>query len=343
MPKVSWIKRRLDYGERKRDTEDSYTKIVEMHTTSGLSCRAIAAKLDIGKSTVSRYLAHWKAATPLKDIRPRGLTPKITPQTRSVLGQIIARLDVPTSRSVSKALLISNGVAISPRTVRRHLDAIGYRSSVPRAIPLLTDPQLQNRIRWCIEHQEFSWDSVWFSDETYIEINRASTPVWHKKGDRPTVSKPKFSAKIMCWAAISMRFKTKLAVVPGTMTAMKYVETVDQYLLRGKSRTALKNMVFQQDGASCHTAKLTKTFFLAKGIRILPWPANSPDLSPIENMWSVLKQKVECRAVKSAGDLATVAQEEWNKIDMEIIKRTIDTMGERVSQVINRDGLKCDY
>jgi transposase len=51
--------------------------------------------------------------------------------------------------------------------------------------------------------------------------------------------------------------------------------------------------VFQQDGASCHTEKATRALFSDKSITVLHWPANSPDLNPIENIWAVLKQNVE--------------------------------------------------
>ena len=77
-------------------------------------------------------------------------------------------------------------------------------------------------------------------------------------------------------------------------------------------------MVFQQDNASSHTARLTRAFFCEMGLTVLPWPANSPDLNPIENIWSVLKQYVEKRSVKTKNELIKVIEEEWNKLDMNL-------------------------
>jgi transposase len=343
MPRTKTPQNSSTYKNRKNMTEDLYKQIVELHNNEGLKGRAIADKLNVGKSTVYRHLASFRKSVPVENMRPYCRPPKITPKQRSALGQLVARQDVPTSKQVTAELSATTGVTVTPRTVRRHLSEMGYKSSVPRTVPLLTSQQKQKRIDWCKEHQGFDWKKVWFSDETYIEVNHTSTPVWHKKGQRPTVAKPKFRVKIMCWGAVSTRFKSKLAIVHGTMTAQRYIETLQGYLLGENSRFIKTRAVFQQDGASCHTAKLSRDFFSSTGIDVLPWPSNSPDLNPIENVWAVLKQNVEKRSVKTKDDLIRVVQEEWDRLSMDFIKKTIDSMENRLSQVIKNKGKKCEY
>jgi len=220
---------------------------------------------------------------------------------------------------------------------------MNYKSSVPRPVPQLTEAHKTKRVEWCRQHADFDWENVVFSDETYIEVNRKVTPVWHKFGARPTVSKPKFSAKIMCWGGVSTRFKSDLAIVEGSMDSNRYIETLKTHFLNKKSKSAIKKMIFQQDGASCHTSKATRDFLASTGLTVLSWPANSPDLNPIENIWAILKQNVEKRGAKTKKELIDVVREEWNALDMELIRRTINSMETRVSQVIARSGLKCDY
>ena len=66
-------------------------------------------------------------------------------------------------------------------------------------------------------------------------------------------------------------------------------------------------------------------------------------LRRIENVWAILKQRVEKQAVRSLADLTTVVQDEWKSIEMATINKTIATIDERISQVIDRRGKKCDY
>ncbi len=50
------------------------------------------------------------------------------------------------------------------------------------------------------------------------------------------------------------------------------------------------DFIFQQDLAPAHTAKGTKSWFNDHGVTVLDWPANSPDLNPIENLSGIVKR-----------------------------------------------------
>ena len=57
----------------------------------------------------------------------------------------------------------------------------------------------------------------------------------------------------------------------------------------------MSSAIFQQDGAPAHTAKKTKDWLKANIPNFWPkgiWPPNSPDLSPKENLWSIMKDTI---------------------------------------------------
>ena len=76
----------------------------------------------------------------------------------------------------------------------------------------------------------------------------------------------------------------------------------------------LGSYMFQQDNASCHVSKQTKEMFAMLGIQLLPWPPHSPDLSPIENLWGILKKRVY------DGPNFKSLDEVWQRIETEVAK-----------------------
>ncbi len=99
-------------------------------------------------------------------------------------------------------------------------------------------------------------------------------------------SKASISDGMGCTSAYSMG---SLHVLEGTMNAERYIKVLEQHMLLSSRR------VFQQDNAKPYAAAITTAWLRSRRVRVLNWPACSPDLSPIENIWRIIKRKIRQR------------------------------------------------
>ena len=103
------------------------------------------------------------------------------------------------------------------------------------------------------------------------------------------------------------------------------------------------DFIFQQDLAPAHTARSTKTWFDAHAITVLDWPANSPDLNPIENLWGILKRKMRGTRPNNKEELTASIKKIWASITPMQCHRLIASMPRRIEAVIKAKGFPNKY
>ena len=106
-----------------------------------------------------------------------------------------------------------------------------------------------------------------------------------------------------------------LRVVKGTFNSENYQKAI---LTEPPIKHIIEAMIFlnsdaifQQDKAPCRWSLSTRNFLSNKNVPLLPWPGNSPDCSPIENVWHYIGQKVKDFNVTNSVDLFRIVQEIW--------------------------------
>ena len=162
-------------------------------------------------------------------------------------------------------------------------------------------------------------------------------------GQHVYIETEKFQPSIMVWAGIIGPMKTPLVKCPQRMNAQAYVEMLEANGVHTFLCWCGDNSLFQQDGAPCHTAVLTMRWFRDHGVRVLPnWPANSPDLSPIEQIWAIMKryilQRFGMRTPLSPAQLEEAVFDAYINISWRTIGILTMSAKYRVHACIDRNG-----
>lgn len=97
------------------------------------------------------------------------------------------------------------------------------------------------------------------------------------------------------------------------MNAFKYKQTLSQNLMPLlNDRFPDGSGLFQHDNAPCHKALSVRSWLENESVNVMEWPPYSPDLSPIENLWAILKNKVHKSVFRTSQELMTKLTEIWN-------------------------------
>ncbi|GFW80557.1 transposable element Tcb2 transposase [Trichonephila clavipes] len=180
------------------------------------------------------------------------------------------------------------GVAIVLQTISRHLAEANLKSKRPfRALPL-TPEHRQLRLQRCQARSMWNvtdWQKVVFSDESRFVLGTDDN-------------------RVRVW-----RRRSTLIVIRGTLTGQRYVDDILRPHV-GPFLNGLPGAIFQQDNARPRTARVAQDFL--RHFQTLPWPARSPDLSPVEHVWDQLKRKMS--SCHSVHDLELAVQDLWSHL-----------------------------
>ena len=248
----------------------------------------------------------------------------------------------------------THGRSISSQTVRNRLKEVRLHARRPRRVLVLTRRHQIARLAWARRHLRLTradWANVLFVDETKIKLQSADgrKRVYRRRGERHSEAcveeMDRFGGggNLMVWGGVSMHTKTPLIRVNGGLTAARYQNDILRpVLLPHFARN--RGMVLAQDNAPCHSARTTQQFLALNNIRVMPWPAKSPDLNPIEHIWDLIKRNV--KALHPPHDINALersVQQVWQQIRQPTIQRYIVSMRKRCLAVIRARGGHTPY
>lgn len=311
---------------------------------SGCSDLTIAEKLDIPRSTVGR----WRRCDfSFRRRKGSGRAKKTTTRGDRLIHRLACK-----NATVSSAEIAAQLGNVSKWTVRRRLKKAGLRNiKRPSAIPH-TDRHLACRLEWAMRHclwRSPQWNKVIWSDEASVSLASKDGRLRLWVRSRARVLKALVSpsvqgggGRILVWGAIWRGGRSPLHVTKETMTSERYIQVLQQYICPMVTQGDWR---FMDDNAPPHTSHATRAFKQQVGVRTFAWPPRSPDLNPIENVWSWCKLRLRKR-LRQEDTLQTVEQhfvELWNEMPQNLIDVLIDSMTKRVGEVIRNRGELTHY
>ena len=222
----------------------------------------------------------------------------------------------------------------SVTSVNKLASDLSFKTLMTQKQEKLSEAQKEYRVQFC-DNIKF-WIGYYlpwiFTDESMIVLNPLKRKLRVIHGmDVPQkyIDVIGYPTKVMVWAAVGRDFKSALVRVTGILNANEYQRMLTECKIfeLADAIYGKRAYVFQQDGARPHTAKSTVAFLRQRTVILPPeyrWPACSPDLNIIENLWSIVKHSMNYADVTDADSMFGEAERVWNSISLEMINKLVD-------------------
>lgn len=329
-------------------------QIITLHKHTEKSVTEIAKDLKISHSIVSRTISRFRETG--------DYTTKYENCGRSQIfderdKRRMKNVSVKNPRLTAEEIQIEIGAQgdCSLRTVQRTLSEAGIKAVKPYRRPFITEKQARARFEWAQRYRHWTeedWSKVVFSDESVFSI-LDNCPCYVRVIEGQPLTPAHFNltrkhpTSVMVWACFSIKGTGRAAIIEGTMDSNKYCKEILQSHVKHQLDKWYPDgdYYFQQDNAPCHKSKRSMDFLRSENIRVLPWPAVSPDINPIENLWSIMKRRLKRLSASSKQAIIANFIEIWyrDRDLTETCKKLVESMPNRVQAVIDAKGYQTPY
>jgi transposase len=323
----------------------------------------IGARLGINRRTISHFVSRTRERESIENLPHPGRPRKLSD---TAIRYLVRTAESNTHVPFEELRNLTN-IDASIRTIRLRLREGGIRKWRAVKRPFLTPKHAKQRLAWAKAHQHWTvddWKRVIWSDECPVQKDSNATGDWvfrrQNKREKYAPHNVRMKARDghlsqMIWACFVGDKLGPIVFLSGSVNQDVYMEllcTDFEPFLEALAVDGVTNLEFEQDNAHPHVAKRTRKFLEAlaqkHGLTIMDWPANSPDLSPIENLWAHLQLELRRQfpdTAKLKGSPQTIKailrerlHKIWWEIGEDVLNDLIEGMPKRVKEVITARG-----
>ena len=196
------------------------------------------------------------------------------------------------------------------------------------------------------------WNFIVFMDEKTFNLDGPDGPSFHwyipEESSKLLTKTTHTKGSVKVWGSFYSGGVFDLVRYFDYIDSEAYQAFFNPSLLR-KYRTIVgSDYEFQQDNASFHVSNSTVMFFRSRNVKLIPWPALSPDINPIENIWGIITQKVYFKNgyrinYISADLLYEAIKTVWYNLADETLQNLVNSLPLRMEKRIKSDGEKIPY
>jgi transposase len=298
--------------------------------------------------TIDHWISHYEEHGNVEDEQRSGRPLALVDETNKAIVSLAEERKFITPKDIRSELQLS----VSTRTIRRRLDEQGLFGRVARISFPFTEDHIEQRLAFANTHKDWNetkWDTVLFSDETYIVLG-GTGQIWVQRPEDTAflseymAQRDPFPEKIGVWGCFSSQGIGAIRIIDGTMDSEFLTDTFYRFMVpAARHMWPVGQWYLLQDNAPYHASRETQTWLHNHGIDCINFPPYSPDLNPIENLWAYLKRRIELRFPSNTTELKQILVEEWESTDPNFLITLAHSMINRCKAVIVCRGFKTKY
>uniref|UniRef100_I3JDK3 Calpain catalytic domain-containing protein n=1 Tax=Oreochromis niloticus TaxID=8128 RepID=I3JDK3_ORENI len=320
--------------------------VLTVYTKADAKISQIAKLLKRDLRTIKRFIQNSQQGRKKRVEKPRR---KITAHELRKVKRAAAKMPFATSLAIFQSCNIT-GVPKSTRCAILR-DMAKVRKAERR--PPLNKTHKLKRQDWAKKYLKTDFSKVLWTDEMRVSLDGPDgwARGWTVKGQRAPVRlrRQQGGGGVLVWAGIIKDelvgpFRVEDGVKLNSQSYCQFLEdTFFKQWYRKKSASFKKNMIFMQDNAPSHASKYSTVWLARKGIKeekLMTWPPCSPDLNPIENLWSIIKCEIykEGKQYTSLNSVWEAVVAAARNVDGEQIKTLTESMDGRLLSVLAKKG-----